>query len=128
MVSHPRRKNKDAPRVGHPALVQHQAVGDLVCRPKSQLQKSTDGNADPSTPFGAKSAPNSAQDDSLSLNVLVGQNTSNTTVWICNIPGLRSETWGTQTVMGGISKSHGHGTSIRGLTLKQQGLTGGMDG
>src|ERR1035437_2387494 len=27
---HPGRKNKDAPRVGHPALVQHQAVRNLV--------------------------------------------------------------------------------------------------
>ena len=47
-----------------------------VCRPKSQLKKSTDGNADPfgcaqgrlSTPFDAKNAPDSAQDDSLLLN------------------------------------------------------------
>ena len=28
---------------------------------------------------------------------------STTTVWICHLPGLRSETWGTQTVMSVIS-------------------------
>ena len=30
VISHPRRKNKGAPRVGHPALVQNQAVRDRV--------------------------------------------------------------------------------------------------
>src|ERR1035437_6580950 len=48
----------------------------LACRPTSQLKKSTDGTADPSTPFGAKSAPNSAQDDIRFWCGLLRQDTS----------------------------------------------------
>jgi hypothetical protein len=40
---------------------------NLVCCPANPLNKSGREDAGPSTPFGANSAPNSAQDDSFVL-------------------------------------------------------------